>query len=408
MKTRILLFACFVLVFGVSIGLTSCKKDDAPTPEIVKDEVAYYIVGEVISDEKPLDGVTVSASGQEATTGADGTFELKVTQKGDFNVSFAKTGYITVTAEASIASNAQSKTSTAIRQTLTKKDDPVTIQPDEDVTITHDHTGITLFAPAGSVKEPVDITMTSFIPGMKKIKSGSASLSLATLNLEPDGLTFENPIEISLANPAGEAVRFGNLKHAIERSSSQEEVDDVTYDNEANAHKMALSGFSNHAFVIAATIGAPASTTELLDTKVIDNLGKMSAKSETVSMTQKYGWTMDEGLAATLKASYPVLTDASVNSLVASFTTAVSSVMGSTPGTGELSLSIPFYVSGDTKLTIEFLARLETITFSFPLIFVDGGLEWVNVTAKRYTGTDVRTTYQYGSSHTDHTGGSGQ
>jgi hypothetical protein len=408
MKTRILLFACLILVLGVSIGLTSCKKDDAPKPEIVQDEVAYFIVGEVISDEKPLDGVAVSADGQETTTGSDGKFELKVTKKGDFNVSFAKTGYITVTAEASIASNAQSKAVTTIRQSLTKKSDPVMVRPDEETSITHNQTGVTFFAPAGSVKEPVDITMTSFIPGVKNITSGSAGVSLAALNLEPDGLVFENPVEITLANPAGDKVHFGNLKHVIERNSTQEEVDDVTYDSETNTYKIALTGFSNHAVVVGATVAVPGITTELLDTKVIDNLGNMAAKSEIVSMTQKYGWAMDENLAANLKASYPVLTDASVNGLVASFTTAVSSLMGSTPGTGELSLSIPFYVSGDTKLTIEFYAQVETKVFTFPLIFVDGGLEWVDVSAKRYLGTEVRTTYQNGSSHPDHTGGSGQ
>jgi hypothetical protein len=405
MKTRILLFACFVLVLGVSIGLTSCKKDDAPKPEIVPDEVAYYIVGEVISDAKPLDGVTVSTDGQEATTGSDGKFELKLTKKGDFNVSFAKTGYITVAVGTSIASDG-SKGSVAIRQSLTKKSDPVTVQPDEDVSIEHSNTGVTLYAPAGSVKEPVDVTMTSYIPGVQKITSGSTNVSLAALNLEPDGLVFENPVEVTLANPAGNMVRFGNLKHVIERNGSQEEVDDVTYDSATNMYKITLTGFSNHAFIIGATVAAPPITTELLDTKVIDNLGNMNAKSEIVSMTQKYGWTMDENLAANLKASYPVLTDASIDGLVASFTTAVSSMMGSTPGTGELSLMIPFYVSGDTKLTIEFYAQIEVKTFTFPLIFVDGGLEWVDVSAKRYIGTEVRTIYQPGSSH--HTGGSGQ
>lgn len=408
MKTRFVLFACFALITGVGIGLTSCKKDDAPTPEIVKDEVAYYIVGEVISDEKPLDGVTVSVDGQDKTTGTDGKFELKVTEKGDFKVSFAKTGYVTVTAETSIASNAPNKTSTAIRQTLTKKTDPVNVHPAKDILIEHDHTGVTLFAPAGSVKEAVDVTMTSFIPGMKKIKSGLTSLSLVTLNLEPDGFVFENPVEVTLINPMRETVRFGNLKHAIERDAAVEERDAVTYEDETHTHKITLDGFSNHSFVIGANVNAPTISTELLDAKVIDNLGQMSAKSETLSMTQKYGWTLDENLGATLKSNYPVLTDASVNLLVSNFTTAVSSLMGSTPGTGELALSIPFYVSGDTKLTVEFVARLETTTFSFPLIFVDGNLEWVDVVAKRYIGTDVETTYQYGSSHTEHSGGSGQ
>jgi hypothetical protein len=343
------------------------------------------------------------------TTGTNGVFELEVEQKGDYTVAFSKNGYVSVNVYASIASGAKNKASFAIRQELTKKKDPVRVTPEENKDITDEAEGVTLHISAGALKNAADISMTPFIPGESKVANGAVSASLISLNLEPDGLTFEKPVELLLKNPMGDGVAFGNMKHMVEKSDGKkEEAGDVVYDSALNSYKITLTGFSNHSFAIATNASSAGAGAETIATEVIDNLGNPAATSKSVTVSQKYGWTMNGDVRSSLKSKYPNLPDATIDALASGIISAVSSLMGSTPGAGELSLIMPFNVSGDTKLTIEVLAQTVTRSFSFPLIFADGGLQWFEVSTKKYTGTEIKTTYQYGNRHTDHSGGSGQ
>lgn len=398
----------FVLMLGLSVGLTSCKDDDDPTPEIVTDETAYYIVGEVVSGDRPLAGVKVSVSGQVVTTGTDGLFELKTGNKGNFDVFFSKEGYVGITAKAMIASDAKNKSSVVIKQALTPKSAPVHVAANKETEIRSETEPFSLLIPEGALMENMDITITPIIPGVQPIaSSGTVSASLICLDMEPDGLTFDKPVELKLDNPMGDAVAFSNLRHVVVSNGVRKDAGEVVYDEDQGCYIAKINGFSQHSFEIAANASTDGTTTEALDTKVIDNLGNMSAKNETISVKQKYGWSIHGNLTSMLKSSYPNLPDATINALAANFTTAVSSLMGSNPGTGELNLTMPFHVSGDTKLTIEVLAQIENKSFSFPLIFENGNLDWFNVSVKQYVGTEIKTTYQYGNTHTDHSGGSG-
>jgi hypothetical protein len=80
-----------VVMMGVMV-FSGCKKDE-PTPEIVEnplDKEVYHIVGKVMDGTKGLEGVKVSSSGTDVTTSADGVFQLAVTKKGTFSVTFSK------------------------------------------------------------------------------------------------------------------------------------------------------------------------------------------------------------------------------------------------------------------------------------------------------------------------------
>ena len=115
------------LLATMSMGMISCSKDD-PKPDVVEnplDAEVYYIIGKVSQGTAALEGVKVSAGGSEATTAADGTFQLEVTKKGDYSVAFAKDGYISVSANATIASDAAKRSSVAVLQELTKANAPV-------------------------------------------------------------------------------------------------------------------------------------------------------------------------------------------------------------------------------------------------------------------------------------------
>ena len=393
MKKKFLFLShMFFMALCLSVVFSSCKKDEEPTPEIAVDETAFYIIGEVLSEGQAIDGVTVKTANAEATTDSKGVFELKLAGKGDYNVSFSKTGYVSVSSEVTISSNAANKSSVAIKQALTQKNPPVRVNPDEDADVKDDKAGVSMLIPAGAVKEAVDISMTPFTPGEKKKTNGAASASLISLNMEPDGLKFEKPVDIYLDNPMGD-VAFGNMKHMVEENGTLKEIGNVSFDKAKGSYKATLTGFSNHSFTISANTSVGATGTEPLATKVIDNLGNSTVKSEEITVNQKFGWTMDGNVPSQLASSV---------------TAVVSSLMGSAPGTGEMSVTIPFNVSGDTKQSIEILAKTEKYTFSFPIINANGDAESISVTATKYAGSDIKITHQYGSSHTDHSGGSGQ
>lgn len=121
----------------MSVGMLSCSKDD-PQPAIVEnplDAEAYYIAGKVSEGTTALEGVKVNTAGKETTTGADGTFQLEVTKKGDYVLSFAKDGYIAVSADATIPSDAAKRSSVTVLQVLTKANAPVTVEPDKEATV---------------------------------------------------------------------------------------------------------------------------------------------------------------------------------------------------------------------------------------------------------------------------------
>ena len=111
------------LAATVGVGLSSCKKDE-PTPVIVEnplDAEVYYIAGKVMAGNNALEGVKVTASNSEATTAADGTFQLEMTSKNDYVVTFEKSGYVTVTAEASFPSDAKKQSVVSLVQELEER-----------------------------------------------------------------------------------------------------------------------------------------------------------------------------------------------------------------------------------------------------------------------------------------------
>ncbi len=403
-RNLFLLGRVFIMTLGISLGLSSCNSNDNSDPEIVTDEEAYYIAGEVLNDGKPLDGVKVSTTSVEATTSTNGAFELELSEKGDYSVTFSKDGYVPVTVPVTIKSDAKNKSSVLIKQELSKKSSSVIVTPDKDINISDEERGINLFIPAGSVDKNTNITMTPFTPGAKKITTGVISASLIALYIEPDGLVFGKTSVLTLKNPMVQEVRFGNMKHLTETNGTEQELDDITYDGENHRYQTTFTKTGRHILAVNVNAIVGGIGTEALTSKAINNLGNTSAITESVTIAQKYGWEISGDIESALKSKYPLLTDVALKALATSIKTMLSSMIGSAPGTGELDLTITFNISGDTTLAVEFLAQTETDTFTFPLVLEDGSQEWLDVSVKRYTGTLVNTVYQNG---TDHSGGSG-
>lgn len=403
-KKRVLFMCLMALTFTVGMTFTSCSEDkDEPTPEIVTDEEVYFIVGEVQQDGKSLDGVKVSIADKTATISVDGKFALEVSKKGNYVVTFEKSGYITITSNVNIDRESKAKTSVAVKQELTPKSAPVTIFPDKDNELrAADSRGVSLSIATGAVKEAVGITMEEYTPG-----SNTMGASLLSLSMEPEGLVFSKPAKVSLTNTMGSQIRFANMKHFAETNGVMKEVGTVDYDSKANSYTASLTGLSNHSFVIGTDMSISATNVELSDTKKIDNIGKMSAREESIETVQKYGWMINGNLTDIIRAKFPMLSGSVISDLADNITKAITTNMGSTPGVGELNVPIPFKVGGDVKVTVDIYNQIQLYLFTFPLV-LNNSTQELDVPVKKYLGTDIQTTYQQGSSFTDHSGGSGK
>lgn len=83
------------------------------------DKEVYHITGKVTDGSVALEGVEVSTSGKSAKTAADGTYQLAMDKIGTYVVTFAKEGYVTVSADAVILSSTPKHSAVALSQILT-------------------------------------------------------------------------------------------------------------------------------------------------------------------------------------------------------------------------------------------------------------------------------------------------
>ncbi|MDL2241523.1 carboxypeptidase-like regulatory domain-containing protein [Bacteroidales bacterium OttesenSCG-928-L03] len=405
-KKRILFVTMLVAALTTSLCFTSCKDKDEPEPDIVTEADAFYIIGEVLAGGDALAGVQVVSGTQTTETDADGTFKLTVDKRGDHRVVFSKTGYVTVSAEVTFASNVDVKSSVALKQTLTATNPPVTVQPDKETEVEEGDVAL-VFAP-GSLTEATDISITPFTEGAKKETSGATELGLMSFNAEPSGLTFGVPVTLRLKNPMGGSVHFGNVEHFVEKNYKWEKQSTVAYDKDNGTYLCELTGFSNHSLRLAVTTTAVTKSTESLATKVIDNLGKVKIKEEQVTLNEKVGWQIEGNLETLLKNKYSSLTTTEVTALAAAIHSTIASLQGSEVGISEISSTMTLKVSGDTKMTVEFSSEVRKFSVLVPLAFADGSSDTFTVPVKKYAGTSSDINYEYGNSHPDHSGGSGK
>lgn len=414
MKTKNMLVAGFslCLLAVMSVGTMSCKKSD-PVPEDVTnplDEEVYYITGKVTEGTAALSGVSVKVSGAEASTATDGTYTLPVKKKGDYQVSFEKSGYISVSGNVTIASSAAKHSSVALSQALTKANAPVVVKKDEAVEIhsgeSQEESVTTLSIPAGAVKEDVAVTVTEYVPGAQKAAS-TAIASLSTINCQPDGLKFDIPVEVSVKNPV-ENVYFENVAHYKEVNGVWQNQGPASYKPESNSYAVELTGFSNHSFGPTYTIASTGTSSEKLADVVVDNLGVMEAKEAEVVGKQKFGWQIDGDLKALIQETISGLSNEEQATLASAIESAIASSKGSNAGVTETALSLgKSKVSGDTKMTVSFTAKVVKTTGTFKLRNKSNGSIDLVVPVKTYNGVDTKITYEQGNSRPDHSGGGG-
>ena len=396
------------LLVTMSVGMTSCK-DDEPTPTVVEnplDAEAYYITGKVSEGATALAGVKVSTSGAEATTGADGLYQLEVGKKGDYTVSFAKDGYVGVSATATIASDASKRSGVAVVQEMTKANQPVNVKPDQAATVTGgEKSAASLEIPAGAVKVATDITVTEYVAGAKK---ESAHASLSTINCQPDGLKFEKPVKVAVKNQTSNTIYFSDVKHYVEKDGAWTVAGNATYDAANNMYGTELTSFSNHSFGPTYAASVKGNTTESLGEVVIDNMGNMGPKEGDITVKQKIGWEINGDLNALLKAQFPALSAADIDALVSTIKKAIASTKGSSAGVSESTLSMgKAQVSGDMKMTVKYSAPVKETVGTFNFMYQNKAASF-GVPVKNYNGVKTEISYTYGNSHKEHSGGSGK
>lgn len=408
-KSKLCVSLAMCLAFMMGTGFVSCKDDDAPTPEIIEnplDKEAYYITGKVFQDSGVLQGVKVSTTGAEAQTAADGTYLLEVTKKGNYVISFAKEGFVAVTAEAEIAAAATKRSSVSVIQWLAKTNAPVTISADAPTVVLPGTDGsISVDFPAGAVAGATAVSITEYAEGVKRFMNRS---SLSSINCQPSGLTFEKGARVTIKNQMSSAIYFTDLAHSAQKDGVWSKGSDITYSAEANGYVAELTGFSSHSFGPACAIAAKGTVTENLATVTIDNLGVMATKEGEVKGKQKHGWEINGKLSDLLASQFPALSSTDLEGLTAMVSNTITSNQGAPAGVTEADMLLgTAKVSGDMKMTVTFDAVVKSTTSTFNFVY-QGKPSAITIPVTTYSGVSTKITYQYGASHTDHSGGGGK
>ena len=407
MKKNRMMVVALAMFFSATlgVGLTGCSKDE-PQPEIVEnplDKNLYHIVGVVTSDDdKVLEGVTVAIGDAKTTTDTNGAYQLSVDKIGNHLVAFAKEGYVSISKNVEIPSNATKNSAVAVNQELASANAAVSAHPDSDTEIIEVKRAVSsLFVPAGAVKQKTDISITEYLEGA----SNTARASLSTISCTPDGLKFEKPIELKVKNNMSTAIRFADVKHFVEKNGVWVEEGDAPFDAEKNAYMIEMNGFSNHS-ARANSSKKDAGTSKVeLNSIEVDNRGNMNAVAQKVTFKQKSGWEIKGDLSSQISAAFSGLSASDIEGLSEALTRSIAQSQGSTVGVKEMEVSVAdAKISGDTKMIVSLQEKQKTTTMSYVMNYQGRDITF-NIDVVTYAGVDTQITYEYGEHFTDHSGG---
>jgi hypothetical protein len=393
-----------VLLF--TLGLYSCGDDKEDIPEVATNETAYNIVGHVYEGSNPLSGVNVTLpDGTSTSTKDDGYFELSVASKGAYAVTFSKDGYIKVAGQVAIPTDAENKSSVVINQLLTARNPSVQVGVDGMELWDQQTQESGIIIPANALSENTEISVTEYVEGQVL---DDINAYLATVNLEPDGLTFDKEATLKFRNPLGSEVHFSDngMEHLYKSSGATAWTSASvapTYVPAENVYSAPISGFSDHAFSIPAEVTSSVGTVAL-NNITLDNIGNYSVLQSSISLEQRSGWDIDGNISNIISAQVTGVSSETINNLVAAITDVISSSMGSQPGVNSFTLNSTLNIDGDSRMTISVIADVYNRTFAFPITKADGTNITLRVSVTQYIGTHI---YYTSTNGTDHSGGAG-
>lgn len=399
---KYLLCAVFFTVIGTSLSLTSCKDEDEvmKTPEQVETTVGAYVSGIVREGDNPLSGVTVSspASEDQVITEEDGTYTLPINKVGTIAVKVSKEGYMPIESAATVTTSEVA----SLDFDMAVLNPSVTLSPDSELYLEEQKDQYTsLFFPANSVSTPTDISITEYTTRSGGSKMGAVSVIYCT----PDGLTFNKPVKVQVARKTSSDVYFANMKHFVENNGKWEVEGDMSIDPETGKFVGELTHFSNHAFGVEANWTEPSTSTELIGTVEIDNLGKIEASTTPLTMELKNGWAVDGDMESIVKSALPQASSSDIAAMVTDIKRMLRNAKGSLPSTNSRQISLKnLNVSGDTKAVVTFKHKVSESSVTIPVMFKEELISIV-IPVKSYNGAEIEVRTEQGSLTPDHSGG---
>lgn len=459
MKKNKWFYACLgAMAFGMfaflSVSCSDDDKDEKPeegevvvTPE---PETEYYILGTVTEAGKGLSGIEVKVNAETVRTDADGKFTVTGKAAGTYAIEAAPAGYLPQKTNVEIAAGAENRSVVTVALALTKKSEPVKVEPDKEVVVEDNSatneeivppgetepdkvvedapvTKAEVVIPAGALPKSgtginedgsANVSVTNFVPAPKEVstkvdaseenKEVEKSTPLAAVQFEPSGLTFEKPITMAVANPIpGVTFAAGDmLLTYLNPDNGQWEATDngVVYNAETDKYEAPIYHFSSYAMegAVKNTVsGVRVIKDEVLGEDSRDNTKNAKALTDIVlKYTEKSGWDYEGNLVETVKAALPGASTVTVNAMVAYVKTRMFAVMGSLSGvTSTERVYNTVNVNGYTQMNYVCYAKVRTTVLKIDVMYNRQPVT-ISVSAKRYTGADHQyTTVTYNPGH---------
>lgn len=401
----------FVTIFG--LGLTSCENDNVTTsvtPAVAP--IAYTIDGAVLSGTLPVSGVTVTCGTQSVTTTSTGSFSFSVANTGSYILTFAKSGFVTSTANVVIAAGAANGSGFSFNQALIAAAAPVTTSLTVPTTIpstTKNSSGVTVQTTAlkiqpadlSTVKQisSTDITASETVETALPTTTGQKPANLCTVSLQPADIVFNNPVVLEIENPleaAGVSFEGATLMKQVGGTWTASSA--VTYNAATGKYEAPITSTANYKvalpidFTFTTTAKASAAAraiseyqplSSLVTTRsygLLANCQSSAVAKKSIQVTRLGGWNFKDPFAANLYTTLsPYLAQATIDKVEAVLLDVFQLNLGYAPGVTENKFAFEVLVDGMKQYT-DYKER-QTVKYAYPSVPLKIGTSEVTIKA---------------------------
>lgn len=324
-----------LLCFLVATMVVSCSKKDepvVPTDPKVEIATAYYFTGFVHEGDIHLAGVDVLLNGvKKATTDKDGAYAFSVENKGAYDISFQKTGYIpqTLTRDNSTIADQQS---VVVNVRMAKTASPVVATGDaQAVTSKTTASGVELSValdlPKGAIAKGTSMTLTPYTP-----TANGSTPSLLGVDIQPKGQQFTSAtLKLKGSLPAG--ISYSKLVVSDLSSKSKAVTAQPVYNAATNEYSIGINSFGNYVVNsnVPVTISQPETGTKLFESFAkADACGSNQMIEVALVVNERSGYEYDRPISELVKTAFPALSQLDQSIIVKSLTSKVEGLLGPT------------------------------------------------------------------------------
>ncbi len=391
--------------------VTACgKKED--DPEIVPDpmdETAYYIAGTVYGyeSETALSGVKVTVGDVSVITESDGSYELTVSSKQKYTITFTKDAYLDASASAEIATSADNHSTVFLSVILSEKGTPVTVGAEGALVgnkPSFENSSVGLSIPAHALPDGTEavISVTPYaepVAASTSVQTGTQAgfISLGNIHIESNVGTFGEPVSIVWRNAATSSLAFAqadvwsNGVNVTKAPLGWEFQGAATLigDNYVFESKQLKTAYSLETTVTIATSSPhhEANKVNDKDEVTVDNSGNVAAIKNYVLTTKvKSGWEYTTPPAQALSAAG--ITGNASASMAAVMRRAIEGMEGSMAGVRTIEQTTYASISGGHIMHYKNMATYYTRTYTFNCVS-EGKTKLISVILKKYAGSTV-------------------